>query len=697
MKHGVSGALSRNIGDARVLVGAVIGVAAVVCAMLSIGMPMHNTTKSGGFSPSPADPSTEADAVALTPSPACLQSQAELAAIQRALARLRHPPATSTDVDKKSSSNNFNNKHHDRVVESNSPQTAEEPSSPAPSLLEQLTVAVKGSAIERCMRTQPAIAYQHLAASADMLSEFKAFESAVAVRRKALETLEGAERASSRHFQNRQRHQQQRNQDGEVTGVKEGGLESDIARIPHDASEAAREQVTQTVALATDMYLSFDFDGALRVLERVRESAGLPPDARSMVLRLESAVHECRGDLATSLLLFETSLKQPGFKPTMPLIQHHCDLLQRVTTLPQLPGNVAAAMGKKLSSLGRLLVASGPWSSTQQLPRRYIPGLTATPWHSLASCSAAAGGGGGGTAGAGGDGDGAVCLAVSLLEAMTSELLGEFESLQARGLLEPERECIRDTARGGGFWERYEATAFWRPLDAATGCSTDTPAACAAMRAIEDQAGLRVLRAGYSVLGPGTVLKPHYGMTNGQLKLHLGLDVPTLAQAPREEQEEQEEQEEKSKDGRKGRGDKQKGEMKEGENKEEENKESVEEEKAPCAFLTVGEETRSWQTGKVLFFDDSFVHSVRNECPRQRVVFQVVFAHPELVAMMAQAQAADHGTGEGAAAIEWAMHEQLHGATFATTPQDQQQQQQHHYRQPLLDVADRATFTTENH
>ena len=133
------------------------------------------------------------------------------------------------------------------------------------------------------------------------------------------------------------------------------------------------------------------------------------------------------------------------------------------------------------------------------------------------------------------------------------------------------------------------------------------------------------------------------------------------------------------------------------ENKEEENKESVEEEKAPCAFLTVGEETRSWQTGKVLFFDDSFVHSVRNECPRQRVVFQVVFAHPELVAMMAQAQAADHGTGEGAAAIEWAMHEQLHGATFATTPQDQQQQQQHHYRQPLLDVADRATFTTENH
>ena len=35
-------------------------------------------------------------------------------------------------------------------------------------------------------------------------------------------------------------------------------------------------------------------------------------------------------------------------------------------------------------------------------------------------------------------------------------------------------------------------------------------------------------------------------------------------------------------------------------------------------------------TDGVLFFDDSFEHRVWNECDAERVVFQVVFVHPEV-------------------------------------------------------------------
>lgn len=41
-------------------------------------------------------------------------------------------------------------------------------------------------------------------------------------------------------------------------------------------------------------------------------------------------------------------------------------------------------------------------------------------------------------------------------------------------------------------------------------------------------------------------------------------------------------------------------------------------------------ETRGWAEGAVIYFDDSFEHEVRNNCASERVVFQVVFVHPDL-------------------------------------------------------------------
>jgi len=94
-----------------------------------------------------------------------------------------------------------------------------------------------------------------------------------------------------------------------------------------------------------------------------------------------------------------------------------------------------------------------------------------------------------------------------------------------------------------GRWRRYSINAPWRPLDSSNGCSIQTPAACDAVRKIKEAAwgamsprekqlfpdGLRVLRAGYSSIQSGAWLRPHFGTSNGQLKMHLGLFVPEAA------------------------------------------------------------------------------------------------------------------------------------------------------------------------
>lgn len=49
-----------------------------------------------------------------------------------------------------------------------------------------------------------------------------------------------------------------------------------------------------------------------------------------------------------------------------------------------------------------------------------------------------------------------------------------------------------------------------------------------------------------------------------------------------------------------------------------------------CATLRVANVTHAWEDGKLLFFDDSFEHEVFNHCDQERVVFQLVFAHPDL-------------------------------------------------------------------
>lgn len=79
-----------------------------------------------------------------------------------------------------------------------------------------------------------------------------------------------------------------------------------------------------------------------------------------------------------------------------------------------------------------------------------------------------------------------------------------------------------------------------------------------------------------SVLKPGTEIKPHYGLSNIKMTVHLGLEIP-------------------------------------------EN----------CA-IRVGENTSSWEEGKVLIFDDTFEHEAWNKSDTERKVLIVEVWNPGL-------------------------------------------------------------------
>jgi aspartate beta-hydroxylase len=80
-----------------------------------------------------------------------------------------------------------------------------------------------------------------------------------------------------------------------------------------------------------------------------------------------------------------------------------------------------------------------------------------------------------------------------------------------------------------------------------------------------------------SKLTPGTSIKPHLGPTNLRLRCHLGINIPN----------------------------------------------------GDCG-LTVGGETRRWQEGKCIVFDDSLKHEAWNHTKKPRIVLIIDFWHPDL-------------------------------------------------------------------
>lgn len=353
-----------------------------------------------------------------------------------------------------------------------------------------------------------------------------------------------------------------------------------------------QELLLARVALADAEASSGNYTVALRVLQEARDAAvelSAPLPVLAGLSRAQAQVLDCSGDTAAALARFREGLPaapSPWPQGSGLATPQDVRIAKDYATLLHRSGAVEQGA---LRVVEHELLAAGPWVRADQLPRTYVRGLAASPWHDA-------------------EREPALAPLRELLLASAPALRTEYRALRDGGALLPERECI---AAEGGSWRYATVNAPWQRSVDADGCATNAPAACALLAAVRAQ-GVRgaELRATYSAVDAGAELRPHCGMTNTQLKLHLGLIVPRRRTAA------------VGADG------------------------AVSDAVVPCARLTVGGETRAWEEGEVLAFDDSFIHSVQvdSDCdaPEGRVVFQLVVPHPDVKSDAAAASAGQH-------------------------------------------------------
>lgn len=134
----------------------------------------------------------------------------------------------------------------------------------------------------------------------------------------------------------------------------------------------------------------------------------------------------------------------------------------------------------------------------------------------------------------------------------------------------PEDENLREKGDWGQFtlWQQGRKTA--------SSCRS-VPKTCALLERYPEATGCKRGQIKFSVMRPGTHVWPHTGPTNCRLRMHLGLIIPPTG----------------------------------------------------CRIRCTNQ-TREWEEGKVLIFDDSFEHEVWQEAERFRLIFIVDVWHPEL-------------------------------------------------------------------
>lgn len=154
------------------------------------------------------------------------------------------------------------------------------------------------------------------------------------------------------------------------------------------------------------------------------------------------------------------------------------------------------------------------------------------------------------------------------LEAAWPEIAGEFGALARENVFQRHQQTY---LADGGRWDTFYITT-GRGL--APGAKQLCPRTTQLLQDIEDTVGAG--RGYFSIMRPGTHVKPHCGISNIKLRCHLPLSVPK-----------------------------------------------------DCA-IRVGEETREWVEGRCLIFDDSLEHEVWNEAEEDRAVLLFDFWHPDL-------------------------------------------------------------------
>jgi aspartyl/asparaginyl beta-hydroxylase (cupin superfamily) len=169
---------------------------------------------------------------------------------------------------------------------------------------------------------------------------------------------------------------------------------------------------------------------------------------------------------------------------------------------------------------------------------------------------------------------------IAELEADCEAIAAEAQALEDSKLapfLEHQAGTDLEPYLGGGAKARWDAHFFYRHGRVFESHLAAAPATAAALKraplvTIPGQAP----EICFSVLAPGTQIKPHHGVTNARVVVHLPLIVP-----------------------------------------------------AGCT-LTVADETRSFERGRAWVFDDTFLHEANNPSSEQRVILLMDAWNPEL-------------------------------------------------------------------
>ncbi|XP_035269683.1 aspartyl/asparaginyl beta-hydroxylase isoform X2 [Anguilla anguilla] len=140
----------------------------------------------------------------------------------------------------------------------------------------------------------------------------------------------------------------------------------------------------------------------------------------------------------------------------------------------------------------------------------------------------------------------------------------------SRGLFVPEDENLREKGQWGQF-------TLWQQGKKVEKSCRSVPKTCALLDRYPEATGCKRGQIKYSVMQPGTHVWPHTGPTNCRLRMHLGLVIP-----------------------------------------------------ANGCQIRCTNQTRAWEEGKVLIFDDSFEHEVWQDASSYRLIFIVDVWHPEL-------------------------------------------------------------------
>ncbi|CAL8294105.1 unnamed protein product [Lota lota] len=144
------------------------------------------------------------------------------------------------------------------------------------------------------------------------------------------------------------------------------------------------------------------------------------------------------------------------------------------------------------------------------------------------------------------------------------------------GLFIPEEENLRER----GEWGQY---TLWQQGRKAGDACRSVPKTCSLLERFPEATSCKRGQIKFSVMQPGTHVWPHTGPTNCRLRMHLGLVVP----------------------------------------------------KQGCRIRCTNQ-TREWEEGRVLIFDDSFEHEVWQEAPSYRLILIVDVWHPALSAQQRQ-------------------------------------------------------------